>query len=323
MVSGDMNTTRFSGYDAPPPEKNGDMAWLMHIITSLKQNGKAAVICRMVSCSGGMRKRSFVETYSGVASSRPLSDCPPIFFTVPAFRPCIVVIDREHTGTRDGIFMIDASRDFIKDGDKNRLREKDIYKIVTTLEQCIEEPDIRAWFPWRKSKMATTATSTFRGILPTRRPETVRILTDTSAGGIPDGDFSRFDPVWRIMPELKTTLLESVRPGYSRLTISGGALFDMIAQYPHCREDRAHTLAIFGEWAQAQRMTLETIDGNVDPKAWIVRLAGDLFRRAGACRLLEPYDLYECLMVYWNEVMADDVYLIKAEGYGCGTHDGL
>ena len=35
---------RFDGYDDTPPEKNGDFAWLLHILKSLKSTGKAAVI---------------------------------------------------------------------------------------------------------------------------------------------------------------------------------------------------------------------------------------------------------------------------------------
>ena len=35
---------RFSGYGDMPPEKNGDFAWLMHILKSLKSTGKAAVV---------------------------------------------------------------------------------------------------------------------------------------------------------------------------------------------------------------------------------------------------------------------------------------
>ena len=35
---------RFDGYGDRPPEKNGDFAWLLHILKSLKSTGKAAVI---------------------------------------------------------------------------------------------------------------------------------------------------------------------------------------------------------------------------------------------------------------------------------------
>ena len=51
---------------------------------------------------------------------------------------CIIVLDKEHAADRTGIFMIDASRGFMKDKDKNRLREQDIYKIVTAFSSMHE-----------------------------------------------------------------------------------------------------------------------------------------------------------------------------------------
>ena len=50
---------------------------------------------------------------------------------------CIIIIDKKDADERIGIFMIDASHDFVKDGNKNRLRERDIYKIVTTFNEQI------------------------------------------------------------------------------------------------------------------------------------------------------------------------------------------
>ena len=43
---------------------------------------------------------------------------------------CIVVIDKENAHARAGIFMVDASRGFRKDGNKNRLRAQDIHRLV-------------------------------------------------------------------------------------------------------------------------------------------------------------------------------------------------
>src|SRR5205814_1200864 len=48
---------------------------------------------------------------------------------------CIVVLDKENATTRKGVFMIDASKGFKKDGPKNRLREQDIHKIVDTFSR--------------------------------------------------------------------------------------------------------------------------------------------------------------------------------------------
>jgi type I restriction enzyme M protein len=35
---------RFEGYDAIPPKKNGDYAFLLHLIKSLKSKGKACIV---------------------------------------------------------------------------------------------------------------------------------------------------------------------------------------------------------------------------------------------------------------------------------------
>ncbi len=51
---------------------------------------------------------------------------------------CIVVIDKANAGQRDGIFMIDASAGFMKDGNKNRLGDRDIHKIVDVFTNQLE-----------------------------------------------------------------------------------------------------------------------------------------------------------------------------------------
>ena len=52
----------------------------------------------------------------------------------------ILVIDKENAAARKGIFMIDASKGFIKDGPKNRLRAQDIHKIVDAFTRQAEVP---------------------------------------------------------------------------------------------------------------------------------------------------------------------------------------
>ena len=53
---------------------------------------------------------------------------------------CILVLDKENAVARTGIFMIDASKGFIKDGNKNRLREQDIHRIVDTFNRQSDDP---------------------------------------------------------------------------------------------------------------------------------------------------------------------------------------
>ncbi len=56
----------------------------------------------------------------------------------PAFLACIVVVDKKYVGPERPIFMIDASKGFMKDGAKNRLRSQDLHKIVDVFNKGLE-----------------------------------------------------------------------------------------------------------------------------------------------------------------------------------------
>ena len=55
---------------------------------------------------------------------------PPNLFYGTGIPACIIVIDKENAASRQSVFMIDAGKGFLKDGNKNRLGEQDIHKIV-------------------------------------------------------------------------------------------------------------------------------------------------------------------------------------------------
>ncbi|POA18161.1 class I SAM-dependent DNA methyltransferase, partial [Pseudomonas sp. FW305-3-2-15-E-TSA4] len=99
-----------------PPEKNGDYAFLLHALTSLKSRGKAAIILPHGVLFRGyaeatirtkLLKQGFIKGIIGLPAN--------LFYgtTIPA---CIVVLDKENAQARTGVFMIDASNGFIKDG---------------------------------------------------------------------------------------------------------------------------------------------------------------------------------------------------------------
>lgn len=130
---------RFDGFGIPP-NKNGDYAFLLHIVKSLKSTGKGAcVLPHGVLFRGNTEadirtnlvKRGYIKAIIGLPAN--------LFFGtgIPA---CIVVVDKEVASERKGIFMIDASKGFVKDGNKNRLREQDIFKIINVWSEKKELP---------------------------------------------------------------------------------------------------------------------------------------------------------------------------------------
>ena len=116
--------------DGIPPKKNGDFAFLLHVLRSMKSTGKGAVIMPhgvlfRGGAEGEIRRNLIRKGYI-----KGIIGLPPNLFYGTGIPACIIVLDKENAAGRKGIFMVNASQGFMKDGNKNRLRHQDIHKIV-------------------------------------------------------------------------------------------------------------------------------------------------------------------------------------------------
>ena len=123
-----------------PPVKNGDYAFLLHLIASLKSKGKGAIILPHGVLFRGNKEADIRRNLVSQGIVKGIIGLPPNLFYGTGIPACIVVIDKENAHARSGIFMIDASKGFIKDGNKNRLRAQDIHKIVDVFNRQLELP---------------------------------------------------------------------------------------------------------------------------------------------------------------------------------------
>src|SRR5205807_1600028 len=146
---------------------------------------------------------------------------PANLFYETGIPACIIVLDKENAAARKGIFMLDASKGFIKDGNKNRLRAQDIHKIVDTFTRLAEVP--------RYSRMVSVAEisapkNDFNLNLPryidSTEPEDLQDIDAHLRGGIPDRDIDALERYWQVIPNVRATLFEkAARPGYCQLKI--------------------------------------------------------------------------------------------------------
>ena len=121
-----------------PPEKNGDYAFLLHVIKSLKSTGKAAIIMPHGVLFRGHAEAAIRRELLKRGYIKGIIGLPPNLFYGTGIPACIVVLDKENAAGAHGVFMIDASKGFMKDGPKNRLRSQDIHKIVDVFNKQTE-----------------------------------------------------------------------------------------------------------------------------------------------------------------------------------------
>jgi type I restriction enzyme M protein len=304
------------GYGVPPV-KNGDYAFLLHLVKSLKSKGKGAIILPHGVLFRGNRETDIRRNLIRQGLIKGIIGLPANLFYGAGIPACILVIDKENAQARTGIFMIDASRGFIKDGNKNRLRAQDIHQIVDTFRQQRELPRYSRMVPI--SEIASPANDCNLNIpryIDNSEPEDLHDIDAHLNGGIPDRDIDAFDACWAVFPSLRQTLFkQNGRPGYSEPLIKAAQVKPVILAHEEFKRYASTVADIFQQWRKAHKPLLENLQINALPKPIIHTLSEDLLKCFAEIPLLGRYDVYQRLMDYWAETMQDDVYLIAADGW--------
>lgn len=311
---------RFDGYGIPP-EKNGDYAWFLHVLKSLDSNGKAGIIMpHGVLFRGNAEETIRIEVLKK-RYIKGIVSLPANLFYGTGIPACIVIIDKEDAETREGIFLIDASRGFKKDGNKNRLREQDIEKIVQTF---ISGKTVKGYARFVKY---TDILEQNAGNLNV--PRYIQKIDDTLPqniaahlkGGIPGTDIESLKRLWDISPALKQEIFTCVDEAHDvyNLALPSGEIEGVIGRDASIlSEKQKETDAIFAQWRDSVKDILLGIESETNPKELIRTIAVMLLNAYESARLLDNYDVYDCLLNYWNAKLQDDVYAIKASGYEVG-----
>ena len=300
-----------------PPAKNGDYAFLLHFIASLKSKGKGAIILPHGVLFRGNREADIRRNLIKHGFIKGIIGLPSNLFYGTGIPACILVIDKENAHVRRGIFMVDASRGFLKDGNKNRLRAQDIHKIVSVFNAQTELPRYSRMVP--VSEIASPANDYNLNIpryIDTSEPEDLHDLNAHLNGGIPDTDIDALNNYWTVFPTLRTALFkDNGRPGYSDPKVETQQVKTTILSHGEFNVYQQRVTDVFETWRETHESLLLSIDVGTKPREVVHTLSEDLLQRFGDLPLLDAYDVYQKLMDYWDEVMQDDVYLIAAEGW--------
>jgi len=300
-----------------PPAKNGDYAFLLHILACLKSTGKGAVILPHGVLFRGNKEGEIRREIVKHRYIKGIIGLPPNLFYGTSIPACILVLDKEEAGTRKGIFMIDASKGFMKDGNKNRLREQDIHRIVDTFTRQAEVARYSRLVPLDE---IGDPKNHFNLNLPryidSSEPEDLQDIDAHLRGGIPDRDLDALDDFWNVVPSVRPALFESAgRTGYSRLKVTAAEVKRTILDHPEFASFRASVTALFDKWKKANGPRLHAIKLGDRPKALIETLSEELLSAFEKARLVDGYGVYQRLMDYWASTMQDDVYLISNAGW--------
>jgi type I restriction enzyme M protein len=317
---------RFDAFGVPPT-KQGDYAYLLHIVRSLKSTGRGACILphgvlfrgnAEADIRRALIRKGYIEAVIGL---------PANLFYGTGIPACIIVIDKSRAAKRvavgAGIFMIDASQGFMKDGPKNRLRERDLHRIVDAFQR-------RQAVPHYARQVSLKEIEKNEHNLNLSRYVDSQVLEDRQdieghlRGGIPEADVTAPDSLvsryWAVCPQLERALFKPNRLGYLNLAVDKPAIKSTIHNHPEFVNFIAKMNAHFASWRKKQAKVLKTLRPGCKPKQVVVELSESLLGHYQGQPLIDAYAVYQHLMDYWAQTMQDDCYLIAADGWKAQTY---
>lgn len=311
----DEDYDRFDGFGWPP-DKNGDYAFLLHMVKSLKSTGKGVVVLPHGVLFRGnaeatirteLVKRGYIKAIIGL---------PANLFYGTGIPACLIVLDKNDAQARTGIFMIDASKGFEKDGPKNRLRPRDMHKIVDAFVNQKELDRYSRMVPLSEiSNGKNDYNLNIPRYIDSSEPEDIQDLHAHLQGGIPNRDLDALQPYWDAFPSLRDELFKALREGYSELAVDKAdiqATVTRSAEYVAFAEGTSATVDAW--WASKRKLLLDITD-TTRPNELIHAVSETLLDDFRSRPLIDEYGVYERLMSYWNASMHDDVALIVSEGW--------
>jgi type I restriction enzyme M protein len=308
---------RFEGFGVPPA-KQGDFAYLLHIVRSLKSTGKGACILPHGVLFRGNAEAAIRKNLVKKGYIKGIVGLPPNLFYGTGIPACIVVLDKEHAHARKGIFLVDASAGFTKDGPKNRLRAQDIHRIVDIFTRQVDVPGYSRMVPVEEIEKNDFNLNLPRYI-DSQAAADLQDIEGHLRGGIPERDVEGLKEYWEVCPGLKSTLFKKVRAGYVELAVEKTAIRAVVHEHTEFRAFVADMNAHFDVWRKRATRTLKALESGFHPKQVIGDLSEGLLKHYYGKALVDAYTVYQHLMDYWAETMQDDEYLVALDGWKART----
>jgi type I restriction enzyme M protein len=310
---------RFQDYGTPP-DKNGDYAFLLHIIKSLKSTGKGAIILPHGVLFRGNAESEIRKNIIKKGLIKGIIGLPANLFYGTGIPACIILIDKENAHTRKGIFMIDAGKGFMKDGNKNRLRDQDIHKIVDVFNKQLEVSKYSRMVGIDEiSDTKNDYNLNIPRYIDSQETEDIQDILAHLKGGIPQNDINALGDYWEVYPNLKKVLFSDTNATYAQLNMPLAEVKNKIFTHPEFLSFTNDLKTVFEQWKNQTTAELKNLDAGCKPKEVIQNISEALLHAYDNRALIDQYDVYQHLMSYWNETMQDDIYVIAADGWKAGN----
>ena len=309
---------RFEGFGTPPA-KNGDYAWLLHVVKSLNSNGKAGVVMPHGVLFRGNAEEIIRINLLKTRYIKGVVSLPQNLFYGAGIPACLIFIDKEESDKREHVFFIDASEGFKKDGNQNRLREQDIERIVRVYNSQEEIPGYSRRVPYSEILEVNGGNMNVPRYIQRNDNSLPQNIQAHLFGGIPEHDIDSLGKIWRVSQTLKAKIFSGTDGKIYKPSVDSDSIEKIFGDDEALHSQRVKEGSeIFDNWKAKARALLLNINGDSNPKKLIRELGDLILSDYSDSLIIDKYSVFDCLMNYWNETLQDDIYMIKSGGWEAG-----
>lgn len=302
-----------------PPAKCGDFAFLLHLIASMHPDtGRGACILPHGVLFRGNAEYTIRKHIIDKHYIKGIIGLPANLFFGTGIPACIIIVDKKDAELRNGIFIIDAKDGYMKDGNKNRLREQDIKRIVDAWNAQDDIPHYARMVSY--DEISNPNTNDYNLNIPRYiQPQDTEILQNITAhlhGGLPKHNIDQLDEYWKVCTTLKDTLFRNLQNEFYSLNVSKEDIASSIEKDISFLEQQKLFHKSLKTWSEETRTKMLSIGKESHPKKLIADWSERLFVISKADKsLMDAYSVYDKIMNYWAEIMQDDCYMIANDGW--------
>lgn len=298
---------RFNNYGIAPKTK-ADYAFLLHDLYHLRSGGIMTIVLpHGVLFRGGdegkIRQNLIENNNIDAIIGLPAN----IFFGTGI--PTIVMVLKKGR-IEDDVLIIDASKGFAKEGKNNKLRARDIKKIVDTY---IYRAEIDK-FSRRVSRKAIRENdynlNIPRYVDSSEKAESIDIFA-TMFGGVPKSEIADMGKELSVFNTLESELFTTSETPYVEVkTTDVKTTIENNDKVVEFKKSFIEAFEGFDKYLKA--LLIDDMDTVVVPRAESL-IADEIFRRLKEIPLVDKYEAYQILDENW-QVIAADLEMIQTEG---------
>lgn len=298
-ISGADVDPRFSEYGVAPKSK-ADYAFLLHNLYHLKPDGIMTIVLpHGVLFRGGEEKR-IRENLINRDNIDTIIGLPANMFFGTGIPTIIMVLKKNRTN--NDVLIIDASKGFVKDGNKNKLREKDIKKILDTVfnRESIEKYS-------RVVSKEEIINNDYNLNIPryvdSSIPDDYSDIYGSMFGGIPNYEIDLMEEYWNTFPSLKNQIFSEKDIPYSE--IINQDIEDIVSKNGNVREFINNYKEIFNDLNEYLKNELidQCLTLNIyKEKEIITEKIREKFKKI---ELVNFYDAYQIFNDNWETIILD------------------